>query len=132
MPREVRPNAIAADVERGVHLVIYGQCYSLKNSKILARGRTIKHPKATAFERDFTLQVPPEYRRLKMGSATQPLRTTVSVWYPSHRQDLDCAIVYDCLQRAGVISNDRHIIEKHEYAHVDAGTARVEITVEEI
>ena len=122
MPRQVT----------SVNFTVYGQCYSLKNSKMLARGRTIKHPKADQFEHDFALQVPPEYRNLRMGDKHQPLRTHVSVWYPSHRQDLDCAIVYDCLQTAGVISNDRYIIEKHEYLHVDAKNPRVEIVVEYI
>ncbi len=115
-----------------VRMTIYGACYSLKNGKILARGRTIKNPKAAKFERDFALQIPPEYRKLRMGDKHQPLRTHVSVWYPSHRQDLDASIIYDCLQTAGVISNDRYCREKHEYAHVDAKNPRVDITVEYI
>ena len=99
---------------------------------MLARGRTIKSPKATAFERDFALQVPPKYRNLMLGGPHSPLRVNISVWYPSHRQYLDTAIVYDCLQRAGVIANDRYCIEQHHYGHVDPANPRVELTVEVI
>jgi len=41
-------------------------------------------------------------------------------------------LVYDLLQKGQVILNDRHIVEKHEYAEVDKQNPRVEIWVEEI
>ena len=100
----------------------------MKNSKILGR---FKHPKARAFERDFALQVKPE-QRVGAGSLKKPLRTHVTVYFPSHRQDLDCSLVYDCLQSAGVVANDRFITEKHEYGFVDKREPRVEITIEEL
>ena len=111
-----------------VSFTVFGQVYSMKNSKIIGR---FKHPKASAFERDFALQVPPGAKR-GLGSLMVPLRTIVTVYYPSRRQDLDCALVYDCLQTAGVVANDRYIIEKYEFAEVDAVNPRVEITVEAI
>ncbi len=67
-----------------------------------------------------------------LGSLESPLRAHVSVFYPSRRSDLDCALVYDCLQQFGVIANDRFIVEKHEFLHIDKQNPRVEITVEEI
>ena len=112
--------------DRRVSFTVFGQLYSMKNSKIIGR---FKHPKAKAFERDFALQVPPEAKR-GLGSPAEPIRAIVTVFYPSRRQDLDCALVYDCLQTAGVVTNDRYIIEKHEFAEVDAANPRVEITVE--
>ncbi len=115
-----------------ISFVVIGQCYSLKNSKQLARGRTIKHPKARLFEETFALQVPADARNLMLGSSVSLLRANISVWYPSHLQDLDTAIVYDCLQRSGVISNDRYVVEKHEWGHVDVKNPRVAITIEEI
>jgi Holliday junction resolvase RusA-like endonuclease len=115
-------------VKSPVRLVVYGQLYSMKNSKIFGR---FKHPKARAFERDFALQVKPK-QRVNMGDVDHPLRSQVTVYYPSHRQDLDCALVYDCLQSAGVIANDRFITEKHEYRKVDPYEPRVEITIEEL
>lgn len=110
-----------------VSFTVFGQCWSMKNGK---RGK-FKNPAALAFERDFGLQVPPEAKR-NLGSENTTLRTTVRVWYPSWRQDLDVAIVYDLLQKTGVIYNDRWIREKHEFAEVDKKNPRVEITVEEI
>jgi Holliday junction resolvase RusA-like endonuclease len=112
---------------RAVSLTILGQCYSMKNSKI----RHVKHPKAQAFERDFALQVPPE-AKLGLGSRDRLLRAVITVCYPSWRQDVDLAIVYDMLQKTGVVSNDRWIRERHEFGLVDAENPRVEIDIEEI
>ena len=115
----------------GWQFTVYGQVYSMKNSKreLHVRGRFVKltHPKVTAFRRDFLAQAPKAKEPL-----TGPLRTNVSVWYPSRRQDLDCALVYDLMQEAGLIENDRQIIEKHEYGHMDAANPRVEILIEKI
>src|SRR5262245_20356690 len=118
---------------RSVHLLIYGVCYSGKNSKSPSRhGRgMIKHPKARIFERDFLVQIRPEHRR-ELGSKLRPLRTTVKIWYPSRRQDLSPELVYDLLQAGHVILNDRHIREKHEFGYVDTKNPRVEVWVEEI
>ncbi len=106
-----------------VSLTVYGQLYSMKNSKI----RHFKNPKAQRFERDFMLQVPPEYRNLRLGG---PLRLICTVYYPSGRQDLDCALVADLLQKSGIIENDRLLIEQHLYRETDAQNPRCEITVE--
>ncbi len=115
-----------------IAFTVFGQCYSMKNSHILARGRTIKHPKARQFEQDFGLQVPPEAKR-GLGSQDRPLMAIVSVWYPSWRQDVDVEIVWDLLQKCGVVSNDRWIREKHIFgARIDPINPRVEIEVSEI
>lgn len=111
-----------------VSFVVLGQLYSMKNTRQTAH---IKNRKALAFERDFAYQVKPEHRK-NLGSLTEPLRAIVTVFYPSRRQDLDCALLYDCLQANGIVANDRYIIEKHEFAEVDPKNPRVEITVEEI
>jgi Holliday junction resolvase RusA-like endonuclease len=120
-------------IVRGVRLVIWGQCYSMKNSKIPRRNAPgmVKHPKARQFEHDFLAQVD-RSRQLELGSRTKPLRATVRVFYPSRRQDADVELVFDLLQKAHVIRNDRYITEKHIYAGVDKKNPRVEIEVEEI
>lgn len=115
-----------------VHFTVFGQLYSQKNSHILARGRTIKHPKAKQFERDFLLQVPREYRKLALGSKNRSICARIMVLYPSFRQDLDCSLVYDLLQKAGVVANDRFIREKHEYAEIDRKNPRVKIWLQEM
>jgi len=103
----------------------------MKNSKTLTyRGlkmRTIKNAKALRFEQDFMLQVPPEYRNLRLGG---PLRANVTVYYPNHRQDLDVALIFDLLQKSGVIENDRNLVEQHLYRRIDAVDPRCEIEID--
>lgn len=114
-----------------VHFVIRGQNYSMKNSKTLTwrggRLRTIKHTKAQQFERDFFQQVPPECTNLSLSG---PLRIVCTVFYPDRRQDLDCALIFDLLQKSGVIENDRDLVEQHLYRDIDKDNPRVEIALE--
>lgn len=77
------------------------------------------------------LQVRPEHRK-QLGSKHRPLRGIVSVFYPSLRQDMDVELVWDLLQKAHVVTNDRYFREKHVYGGVDKQNPRVEIIVEEI
>ena len=133
----VRVSAETGTTSRGhassVSLTILGQIYSMKNSKTPRRyGRgMVKHPKARKFEADFALQVPVD-AKVGLGSMKHPLRAIITAYYPSWRQDLDLSIAYDLLQSCGVVSNDRWIREKHEWAHVDPENPRVEILIEEI
>lgn len=117
-----------------VSFCVLGNLVSMKNNKIQSvkhgRAFSFKNPAVAAYERDFRLQVPSECRGRLLGSLTVPLRAMITVFYRSRRSDLDCALVYDCLQSAGVIADDRYIIEKHEYAHVDRENPRVEILIE--
>ena len=119
-----------------ITLSIPGAVVSLKNSRRLVRkARTgkpfsIKSADAMRFMRDFAAQVPIEYRGLCVGGRNQFLRAVITVYYPSLRSDLDCGILYDALQLAGVIEDDRWIREKNEYAYVDAKNPRCEIIIE--
>ena len=117
-----------------VSFTVIGACSSLKNSKQLStRGgkiRTIKNPAVLKFQHDFMLQIPPQYRNLRLGGPDRLLKAVVTVYYPTWRNDLDCAAIYDCLQAGGVVSNDRWIREKHEYAEVDSANPRVEVDLE--
>lgn len=114
-----------------IAFTVFGQLISMKNSKIQAvkggKAFTFKNPAVVKYEKTFAPQVPPEYRNLRLGGLTVPLQATIRVFYPTMRQDLDCALVYDCLQRAGVIADDRHIRVKYEYAYIDKDNPRVEI-----
>jgi Holliday junction resolvase RusA-like endonuclease len=109
-------------------LVIFGVVYSMKNSKIARRGGfPVKHPKCRKFEQDFMAQVPPSASK---NALQGPLRAIVTAFYPDRRQDLSCEIVYDLLQKSGVIKNDSQVIEKHEFREIDKKNPRVEITIE--
>lgn len=125
-----RPRSKYGVATDAVQFTVLSQCYSMKNSKIARRhGFPVKHPKARQFEQDFANQVPQKYRNLRL---TGPLRVVVTVYYPNHRQDLDCALVLDCVQKNGIIENDRQFIEQHLYREVDKLKPRVELTIEPI
>lgn len=121
-----------------VSMIVSGHVPSLKNSRPIRRNRKTGKPfsarsdEAQRYIDDFCLRVPFEYRNLGLGGRKALLRSIVTVFYSSWRSDVDLAIIYDCLQHAGIVTNDRWIREKHEYAEVDAKNPRVEIDIEEI
>lgn len=120
-----------------VAFVILGNPPSLKNSRPIRRNRKTGKPfsarsdEAARYIADFRLQVP-RSAKIGMGSKESPVRAIVTAYYRSWRSDLDLAIVYDCLQHSGVVSNDRWIRCHVEYAEVDPKNPRVEIMLEEM
>jgi len=115
-----------------VTFTVLGHLQSMKNRRIPSRRNpyiTLPNAGAVSFERDFLLQVPATYRDLKLGTPQLPLRAEIHVWYPTLKNDLDCALVYDLLQKAGVIANDRYIREKHEFAGIDPANPRVMVRI---
>lgn len=137
MPRKPAP-PLEAEIHKACSFTIFGQLVSMKNRRRILRNRrtgkpfSAKSEDACKYMEDFILQVPLPYRSLRLGAVDKLLRATVTVWYTTMRPDLDTALVWDCLQAAGVISNDRYIIERHEYREVDAAKPRVMIHLEEI
>ncbi len=131
-----------------VAFTVPGKLVSMKNSRRLLKNRrsgkmfSAKSEEAVQYMAAFQYEILATMRkagpavswadREPLGSLESPLRAHISVFYPSRRSDLDCALVYDCLQQFGVIANDRFIVEKHEFLHIDKENPRVEITVEEI
>jgi len=116
-----------------IHFVVLGKLASMKNRRIPLRHRpgvTIPNPECRAFERTFMDQVP-GYARRALGGVDRPLKAQIIVYYPSMRSDLDCAFVYDLLQKSGVVRNDRYIRTKLEIARIDKDQPRVEITIQE-
>src|SRR5437016_7140261 len=100
------------DAVKPIMLTITGTVVSLKNSRRLVRNRrtgkpfSIKSANAEKWMRDAVAQIPPKYRGLKLGNEDQLLKSHVTIWYPSLRQDVDASAIYDALQLGGVISND--------------------------
>ena len=56
----------------------------------------------------------------------------VDAFYPSRRQDLDCALIYDLLQKSGIVKNDRQVKVKKEVWHLDRKNPKVVVTVWEL
>lgn len=94
---------------------------------------TLPSKGCVSFAREFMRQLPTYMANLKMGSLEQPLKATINVFYQSYRSDVDVEYVYDLLQEAGVVANDRYIRVKHvDGRFVDKNNPRVEITIEEL
>jgi len=103
-----------------IEIWISGWPPSMKNSReIVTNPRTgnpfsIKSPQARQWWNDALRQITGD-KKLCWGRHSDPLRVTCHVWYRNKRPDLDCSIVLDLLQAAGVISNDRHVYEFHQF-----------------
>ena len=87
-----------------------------------------KNAKILQFEKDFLLQCP-KYSEPRFEG---DVGVIVHAYYPSRRQDLDCALIYDLLQKAGIVKNDRQVKSKHERCFLDRSNPRVEVSVWEL
>lgn len=129
---------IAYDLASAVSFTIHGAVPSLKNSRRILRNRKTNKPfsakssKAERWIRDAVLEVPAEYRNLRLGSINAQLRIITTLFASSYRRDVDVEVVYDALQLAGVITNDRWLREKLLYSEIDRADPRCEIVIEEI
>lgn len=128
---------------QAVRFVIRGEAASKANSRSIVtindRPASIKSAKARSFEAVAMLQIPTACKRMFAG----PLVVRLDMYYASNRPDLDESVVLDVLQarftgvgakrklvRAGVYLNDRQVVEKHVFKHIDPGNPRVEIVVQ--
>ena len=119
-----------------VAFVVTGNLISMKNRRNIGVNRQTGKPFSRKskdmlrYVADFCAQVPPSARHLMMGSLTQSLRISGTVYYRSRRSDLDIELLKDCLQLAGVIRNDRYITQNAMVAQVDAKNPRVDLLLE--
>ena len=103
-----------------ISLFIHGQPPRKSNSRqIVTNRRTgrpmlIKSAEALAWVNSALEQIRPEDCQ-HIGSAEHPIRATFNVYYETRRHDLSVELVLDTLQKAGVISDDRHVYECHSY-----------------
>lgn len=113
--------------------VVYGALKSKANSRIATRnGRYIKSKGAQEFTDAAVVQL----TVIKNKKLKSPLSGDVGleciVHYPSKRNDLDVQLFMDCLEKAGVINNDRSIIECYARKEKDAKNPRVEFSIYEL
>ena len=129
------------DTEHPIQIWIFAYPPSMKNQRKIVHNPRTGKPMVIKSERarlwvETALQQITGDKKLGWGSLDDPLRATVHVWYLDRRPDLDCALVFDMLQEAGVISNDRYIYEKHLFKHfVGDGQHQadgIEITIEKL
>jgi len=60
------------------------------------------------------------------------IRADIVVRYPNHRRDFDVELVYDAIQKAGILPNDRQIREKYGRAEDETGEPRIRIKLTKI
>ena len=107
---------------------VLGHLASKANSRRKTNwGGVIKSASAMQFERDFQKQVP-----RAMQSFEKPVKLTAWVFYGDARRDLDISLLQDCIQKQGIIKNDRQIVEIYAIRHIDRKRPRVEFKLDEI
>ncbi len=89
----------------------------------------IKSKAARRWVADAIKQIPAS-AKLRVGSAKRPLMITCDVFYATRRPDLSIELIKDMLEKAGVVSDDRHIYQEHNYKHFDKLNPRVHIVIE--
>ena len=111
---------------------IIGEPQSKANSRRIVTNKktgkpiSIKSDKALDYVKDVRLQVTP-LRPMLEG----PLAAHISIYYASHRPDLDESLIFDALQGV-VYKNDRQIVEKHIWRYLDRKNPRSHISIYEI
>jgi Holliday junction resolvase RusA-like endonuclease len=90
---------------------------------------SIKSAEARRWVQDAILQIPAKDKRA-VGSQDSPIAITFTVVYSSRRPDLSTELVLDMLEEAGVISNDRHVYERHSYKLFDKDNPGVGIAIQ--
>jgi len=110
-------------------VVVKGHLASKSNGRRKAwGGRIIKSAAALDFLEAFAWQV----KAPKEGPFAGPVSITAWVYYADRRRDLDTSLLQDAIQAAGIIENDRAILEQHAFRFVDKANPRVVFRLDEI
>jgi len=114
--------------------VIYGTLYGKANSRrIVVNRRTrkpmvVKQSGALKFEQDFMAQVkrPPVPFEGKVA-------LSALVYYPNNRQDLEIELLKDCIEKTGILKNDKQVVEYRRIIRkLDKNNPRVVFALREI
>ena len=115
-------------------LTILGQLPRKSNSRRIVpvkgsnRYRSIKSQQALDYEVDFNKQLVARQRQNMEGD----LEIKGTIYYQSKRSDLSEELLFDCLERSGVISNDRAVVHKDIWKKIDRRNPRVEIEINQL
>lgn len=117
-----------------MELRILGEPASKSNSRRLVtfggRPRFIKSEKALQYETTALLQLKKPLSKHKPFN--KPVGVEITIYYKTHRPDLDESLILDIMQKAGVYVNDRQVWEKHIFHAIDKENPRAEILVWEL
>jgi Holliday junction resolvase RusA-like endonuclease len=89
---------------------------------------SIKSEEALSYAESFLIQIPRKARIC----IDVPVKVSVIAYYSSRRPDLDCELIFDCLEKGGVLKNDRLIHHKDMMKGLDKENPRAEIRIEVI
>lgn len=131
--------------KKTISVVIYGQTFSKSNSRIFThisgKPRLIKKKEVQDFVNTSLLQLKSQLRNHTTFEGKVIFEA--NIYYRSNRSDLDESLLMDIIEQKkdkktgiillnGIYKNDRQIVEKHIYKHIDKNNPRAEITVTEI
>lgn len=114
--------------------VVLGEPASKSNSRTLVcrkggKPRNIKSKKALSYVDNFILQV----KSMNLPKIHEgDIIFKCWIYYASYKPDLDESLIMDCLQKSGVIRNDRQIKEKHIYHGIDRKNPHVVIILQKL
>lgn len=94
--------------------------------------RSIRSSDALDYESAFIYQANTQYSGEPVGSLAEHLCIEITIYYRSRRADLSAELILDCLEKAGVVANDRFITEQHLYGFVDKNNPRIRIRLYKI
>ncbi len=119
-----------------ITFTVFGSLPRKSNSRRIFRNRysgkiiCIKSEKALDYTDSFLRQTLKVDRCLYHSS--KPLKITAHIFYGSRRQDLSGELLFDLLEKVGIIYNDRQIFEQVLFKYFDKLNPRCEVEVEEI
>lgn len=114
-------------------MTLIGISYSMKNSRrLVVNKRTgkpmfIKSSKAVKAFHDFVIQAKAQWDGRE--PIPPPAHVSGIIYYPNRRFDLDPSMLFDILQVAGVVKNDRHIMSMKMAKGLSPDNPRIEIEV---
>ena len=121
-----------SDIEKEFSFIIYGTPPSAKNIlRRSASGHFYHADNAVAcYKRDFARQVPAKFKL----NLTGPVSVSMTIYAKDRRKDFHNMepAIFDALQDAGVILNDRQIVEWQGRGFVDKSSPRVELIIKKL
>jgi len=112
--------------------VVFGDPPSAKNNLRISRRGQVYHKdnSVITYKQLFAFQTPAKFKK----NITMPVYVHTVIYCKNRRKDFHnlTAVVYDALEYAGVIKNDRLIVAWSATTGIDSFKPRVELWVQEI
>lgn len=107
-----------------MNFTVYGQVPSKSNGYRIGNNRLYKSKELLQYEESFRLQTLTLH-----DTISKEFGINIIVYFQSNRSDLDNAakIILDCLQKCGIIANDRLCVRLVMIKKIDKVNPRIEI-----